>query len=1037
MIVNNQTSKVRVVARDAACNAVRATSAGNFTIWNPPASFTHIAEAPIYLTSGGFDAYIYLCNGTMNSIVAELDFHQPIGDATPNAPAQIGLVAGDSRKIRVADYLTLGNSAGSVEGSVRLRHNGSTDLDVQAMLVVNKFGEEQSFTSPFVYPVSSQAADSTMQCSPIYYLDDLVGAWLALQNCRNYPVDVNVKLVYGTGDPSTPNGTYYLPAITLAGQGRLSTSLAAYKDQLQGAKWGSLVVSAPAQSVAAHCVMRSTASGVALSSSFVDPRMSSNTTKVAGGLKLDYDSATEMYLMICNTSSTDTRTVTASFQTDNGVALPSRQVTVSPGQQKMIELDPRQLLSAHQSAMADVRLTYTGNASDIVAGAMSMSGARDYVSGARLSEPSASDGRRLMSPFFRVDARTRGFVQISNLGANTVRAGCSLKFVNASLPAVTTDLVTVAAGRTAILDLQPYIEQSPDGLVAEGCLELIHNGPPGTVTCSFISMTPDPNEVPVGGGGPPMCHTQTFPSDISVQPGDSVPVYLMTCGETGPFVWSATVGTVTPQSSPDPNVFAAVYTLPSKYAGPDEASIQVTGPGFVGTIDVDIQKVKLQSIATNTAQGVDTGGRLNPDGGTRFVLTGKAAFPTVPLRVVFRQGDLSVPIDIPVDGTSRPAPTQLAGTAPSNTLFIGDAEMFVFADNGNTRISKKTLCDAGGCSAYYAFDKPTPPTSVSVPGFNRLGGNLTITAAGGGFRDFRPTIVGAPVVAPTVNIEEIDFAVNTVNTGTPSSITGNVQPADASIQSCQVVGQSPCKTITVRNPGGRNGDRARSVVPLYSLLAGPAPIPQTRFPDSGFSIGGALITITGQNLDFTARVTVGGTLAPIINKNRSSLVVSTLPHLAGATAIVLFDIDNAAPGGTTVPGAAFTYLVTPVTELGGPVYIVGPGEGVDVVANSLSISQNVSCVTGTTVLVQAVSPPSRFAGALAFRANGSFDCRTCVCSLQNLPCPKDLSGTFAFTLANTASAADTRLRLRVTRTANVRFDTPPLPPFTRECIGFF
>jgi len=55
--------------------------------------------------------------------------------------------------------------------------------------------------------------------------------------CRNYPVDVSVKLVYGTGDPATVKG-------------------------------------------------------VACSSAFVEPRMSTNTTKVASAMKLDYDSMT-------------------------------------------------------------------------------------------------------------------------------------------------------------------------------------------------------------------------------------------------------------------------------------------------------------------------------------------------------------------------------------------------------------------------------------------------------------------------------------------------------------------------------------------------------------------------------------------------------------------------------------------------------------------------------------------------------------------------------------------------------------------------
>lgn len=1042
VMINQQAARVRVVARDATCNATSATSAGNFTIWNPPASFTHNAEAPIYLTSGGFEAYIYLCSEATSSVIAELDFRQPTGDATANAPAQLALAAGEARKIRVADYLTLGSSGGSVEGSIGLRHNGASDSDVQALLVVNKFGEDQSFTSPFVYTASSQAADSTMQCSPIYYVDDLMTTSLAVQNTRNYPVDVSLKLVYGTGDPGTPNGTYYLPPITLGGQGRLSTNLAAFTDQLEGAKWGSIVLTAPPQSVVAHTVMRSAVHGVACSSTFVDPMKSANTTKVANALKLEYDAAVTPRIMVCNASSTDTRTVTANFQTDSGVSVPSQQVTLGPGQQKMLVVDPRQVLAAHQTAMTDVRLSYSGNTSDIVAGAVSMSAAEDWMSGARFVEPNAGDGRQLMSPFFRVDPRTGGFVQISNLGTTTVKAGVSMKFVNSTLGPVTTDLVTVPAGRTAILNVQQYIEQAPDGLTAEGCIEIIHNGVPGTVTASFVSMTPDPVEAPLQGG-PPVCETMVFPNEIDTQPGETTLVYVITCGGQGAVVWTATAGTITPGSSSDPDVYPATYTAPDDGSEPETVTIQVTSPSGVGTSDVEIQKVKLQSIATSNAQG-DTGGRLNPDGGTSFVLTGKRDFPEVPLQVKFQQGDSVLPVNVSRGSTL----SELVGTAPPNTLFIGDAAIKVFADNGNTKISKKTLCDDTGCSAYYAFDPPSPPTSA--PGaFNRSGGPLTITAAGGGFKRFDSSIPGAPPVLPRVNLDGIGFDVNVVTTTT---ITGNVQRAGPEFSACVRcgVGQQPCKFIHVRNPGGRATDTAHSVVALYNLLPGPAPIPESRSPDSGFSIGTTPITIngpeTGGNLDFVNRVSVGGTDALIINQSQTTIRCVTRAHTASPASsnpIFLFDVDCAAPGGTAVPGGGFRIDPSPVTAFG-TVYVVGPGESVDVLSGSLTIDQDIVCIippSGSTipppsVSIQSGQPPGTLPGVSAFTAIGSFDCRSCTCSAQNPPCPTTKDKTISFTLVNTAAPGDTRLRLRVDRIARVSFVVSPAPQ-GYQCSGTF
>ncbi|HXG66063.1 MAG TPA: Ig-like domain-containing protein, partial [Blastocatellia bacterium] len=710
--VNNRNVRVRVIARDAACNARFDESDANFRLWNPPAAFTHIAEAPFYVASGGFDAYVHLSNASASTLIVELGWRKITGNATPSDPTHFALAPGEARKLRVADYFTPGTPADTLVGGIRLRHNGANAQDVQAMLTINQFGEEQAFSTPFVY-AAAQSAAGTMQCAPLFYVDDHTSAMLALQNFKNYPVEVGVKLVYGTGMPGTPNGEYYLPRMTLAGQQRVVTDLRAFKDQLNGAKWGSIVVSAPAQSVAAHTVMKSAQHGLAFSSEFVDPSLSTTTTKVANLLKLDYDTGLTACIMVCNTSSTGARTVTATFQTDNGVVIPSRQMTLGPGQQQLIELDPRQLLSPGQSAMADARLTYVGSGADIMAGAVSMSAQDGCAITARFVEPKAADGRELIGPYFRIDARTKGMAQISNLGASQVRAGLSLRLANANQPPITTDLVTVPAGKTVTVDLQQYIEQAPDGLTAEGRISLLHNGPPGTVTCAVINLTPDPLATPLAGGPPtPEPGRAVYVGPPSLQAGEATPVYGIAVGG-GPVTWSASAGTITSAPSSDPDVHAATYTPPDDGSEPEEVTITMSTAGGMATATVTIQKVKLKSIATRTAQGVNTNGRLNPDGGTVFELTGKKPFPDVPLQVRFQQKIGQTTEFVSVDTLSRPAPDKLVGTAPMNTKFVGDVQVLVFA--GTTQISKKTLCepcasdtpdcgvDGQICSAYYAY----------------------------------------------------------------------------------------------------------------------------------------------------------------------------------------------------------------------------------------------------------------------------------------------------------------------------------------------
>jgi hypothetical protein len=213
-------------------------------------------------------------------------------------------------------------------------------------------------------------------------------------------------------------------------------------------------------------------------------------------------------------------------------------------------------------------------------------------------------------------------------------------------------------------------------------------------------------------------------------------------------------------------------------------------------------------------------------------------------------------------------------------------------------------------------------------------------------------------------------------------------------------------------------------------------MPQSRVPDFGPSIGETEITIRGENLDFVDNVTVGGTDAPIISKSNNTLIVLTLPHVAGAgNPIILFDIDNAAPGGTTIPGGAFRYDLTKVKEL--PVgnskfYLVGPGEGVELQgALTVESSSPVNCINSSNRL--AVTPvgqlPTVLPGVLTFKAEGTFNCSTCNCGPPD--CPRDVNINIKFRLVNAAAPNDSRFRLDVTRAATVPFRSSPDPMCSR------
>jgi hypothetical protein len=1038
LISTNQNVRVRVVAYDPACKVSRDDSDANFTIASTNTTFTHVADTPLYMVGGGFNSMIHLCNASPNSITVEIGVRNRFGTGLVSPPSQFTLAGGQVRAINVMNYVSPTTGDPNVlMGSIRLRHNGSQDNEVRAIVAVDRNHEEESFTVPFVYVNSQQSPNSTMQCSPLYYIDPQTSANLSLQNVTNAPVTVSATLHYGTGEPGTPNGTYALPYLNIPAQGGTMIDLAQFASKVQGTHWGSVTLNAPSQTVVAHTVMMSQAQGLAFNSNFVDPQMCASTTKTVSTLKLDYAMKLKSCLMVCNTSPTDSRSVTVSFQTDSGMSLPSQQFTLVPGGQRLIELNSQQLLSQNQSTNVTARLSYSGNGSDVIGSAVSMSAENNCAIPAQFTEPHGTDSRRLVSPFFKFDERTSGILQVSNFSANAIKAGAGMKFADTTLPMLNTDMITVPAGGTATIDLQSYFSLVDDGVAATGCVELIHNGEPGTVTATFTAIGKYNNlslEVPLESGPAFNANDMMlFPNSADVQPSDSKEIAVITGGNVNAPNWSVSAsignpGSITPIGSSDSNVYRASYTAPADTKALN-ATVTANASGSGGgqqSGNISLSKVGVTGFTSALGNG-----RLNPKANTNFTITGNKDFPDGSLVVRFKGGGFTV--DAANVTRSTTDPKVVTGIAPPNTLFIGDTQLIVLQNN--TKISK----DKTDGAAYYAFNPPSPATATSPDGFNRLGGILTITSTvlnGNGFETFNG-------VNPTVDIGGLGF---TVNTTSSSQINGLVLRASNDVKSCQIEGQTPCKFIRVTNPGGRKNDRVVSTIPLYNLKPGPAPIPQSRFPDRGYSIGGNEVTIRGENLDYVDNATIGGTDAPIVSQSRTTLIILTLPHTAGGgNAITLFDLDNAAPGGTAVPGGAFTYEITPPTQLPIPstnVYVVGPGEGIEVdptypdaqsTPPHVRVTGGLSCITNISEpeVISIVAPPPYNAqsGVQAVRAlGGTFSCEHCLCSASNPNCPGFREGDIKYRLRNTAAAMDARYKKIVT--SHVRFVSPLSNPAT-------
>jgi hypothetical protein len=1046
-IANNTSALVQVAVHDAMGAIGTAQSAAPFTIWNPAATYTHVAEAPLYVISGSLatasgggnnstslaavqDSNVEICNEASSSLSVELAVRERSGNAGAPAPVSLTVSAHTHRTVALSSLFAFTTNPVTFTGSLRLRHNGASDGDIRALILIDTDNDTQAFTVPLVYPASGLSASGTVQYSPMYYVGGAQPSTkLALQNATNNPVTTNVTVQYGDGGLAGTAGQLSLSPITLYAQQTAFLDISQMAGSLQGSTWGSIKLTAAAQSVVAYVVSRDLSDGMAFGCPFEDPAMCSHTSMTATGLSIDSRTARAACLMVCNESGSS-RTVNVTYQSNSGISIPSTQLTLAAGQQQMVELTPGQILPGGGTTMTDARLTFSGSPGDIMAGAVSMSTTDSRAVPAQFVETSPSDGRRLVAPFFWFDERVAGIVQVSNLGTSTVKAGVMMDFDDQTLLPLNTDLISIPAGGTATLNLQNYFSVFEDGVTAQGCLEVVHNGTPGTVTAAFVALGVF-SEIGLGiplTGGPQFGNTEMdlFPNQVGLSGDNPSQLFSAMVGSSlSAPSWSVSsttgsAGSISPQGQTDSLVFPASYSAPS-----DPTTLTVTvkadataSGGPVDTAAVAIRKVKLISFATSAGHA-----RLSNNNTTTFTLGSNpnTPFPNDTLSVTFRQNG----VDVPATGVTMTDANTLTGTAQTNNSFIKDCTVLVF-DSSNHKISKDNLTIAnldGG--AYYAFDPPGSATAVSPSAHDRSKVDpLTIT--GTGYRQFTPAS-GAKVF-PTVFVGAKNLAVTSV---TDAQITGILARNDTGEKSC-ATGVN-CKGVTVGNPGHRLADLV-STDSRYELQPGPPPVITSITPNHGPSIGGTDVTIGGNNLDFVdpeRGVTLGGQLLTVEpgTQGITSLTVRTLPNCAVNTTFAVTNIDGQTFNFTTAP---FAFVISPVTVVrvtGGSLFQVAPiifesifayvgpcpNEGIDKtnlsqITMQLNGNPIASCVTATVTPTRIPLPDSRFPNLNSSLTLFEIDISlTENCAAGNPAGSNNYSGLFTFQLGNTASIADSAL----------------------------
>ena len=202
-----------------------------------------------------------------------------------------------------------------------------------------------------------------------------------------------------------------------------------------------------------------------------------------------------------------------------------------------------------------------------------------------------------------------------------------------------------------------------------------------------------------------------------------------------------------------------------------------------------------------------------------------------------------------------------------------------------------TVTTAAGTSAaapanQYTYTTPAPAVTAISPTSGSTAGGTVVTLTGTNF-------TGATAVS---------FGGSAATSFTVNSATSITATAPA--------GAAGTVNITVTTPGGTSATAAAN---QFTYVA-PAPTVTAITPNSGSTVGGTAVTLTGTNFTGATAVSFGGAAATSFTVNSATSITATAP--AGAAGTV--NVAVTTPSGTSAAAAAnqFTYVLPAPTVTG-------------------------------------------------------------------------------------------------------------------------